>query len=278
MIRSASLLLLFTFLVFQPGCSSSSETGADLPANANDAVPPVSDAQAALNEGTALLDSGETEKAIDALNRAVELDPDLAEAYFRLGVAYGLIEKRDEISEMVADPAEPTPTPDKAKKEKKLNSEIAFEKAVTAYKKIVAKNDEDHVAYFNLGRSYNKLNEDEEAEKALRQAAKLNPEDSEYQTELGAILIKLARYRDAIGPLKKALELDPENIRAQELLEDAEAGRQRIDFSTVKKDDKPSNKTATNSNTNTVAAPEDNKKRQPVEPKDDKPKPAPTAH
>jgi hypothetical protein len=87
--------------------------------------------------------------------------------------------------------------------------------------------------------------------------------DTEYQTELGGIRIKLAQYHEAIQPLKKAVELDPENVRAQELLEDAQAGRQRIDYVSNKKDananansksDANSNSnsnTATNSNTTT---------------------------
>ena len=47
---------------------------------------------------------------------------------------------------------------------------------------------------------------------------------------MGAILVKLAEYAEAIGPLKKATDLDPENTRAIELLEDAEAGKRRIDY------------------------------------------------
>jgi tetratricopeptide (TPR) repeat protein len=100
------------------------------------------------------------------------------------------------------------------------------------------------------------------------------PDDTEYQTELGAILIKLAQYHEAIAPLKKALELDPENIRAQELLEDAEAGRSRVNYSSTPKDDKkPSNSNA-NSNSNSVTT-SDNKLPPPT-PAPNTPKPRPT--
>ncbi len=112
----------------------------------------------------------------------------------------------------------------------KTESDKAFENAVKAYKKILAKNPKDDVAQFNIGRSYNKLNEDKEAVKSLRQAVKFKPEDSEYQTELGAILVKLAQYQEAVNVLKKALKLDENNSQAEQLLEKAEAGRKRIDF------------------------------------------------
>jgi len=226
-----------------------------------------SDARLALIDGTKLLDSGETDRAIDVLSQAVKLDPNLAEAYFQLGVAYALVETRD-AGVMTTD--NDSNADDKGK-EKKPNSVIAFEKAVDGYKKMIAASKDDFASQFNLGRAYNKLNEDENAEKAFERAAELNPEDTEYQTELGSIRIKLAKYREAIPPLKKALELDPENVEALELLEDAEAGRRRVDYtSTPKKDDKKlSNSNSANSNTAT-STPSNSAK--PPEP----PKPAPT--
>jgi len=243
---SAGILLVLV----SAGCSS--RTGSDEAANQNSntaSVEPseINDANLALAEGNKFLDTGETDKAIDALDRAVKLNPDLAEAWFKLGIAFALAEKRDESLEKSE-----TEEANENKKPAKPNSEKAFERAVVAYKKIISANDEDHVAYFNLGRAYNKLNDDEDAAKALKQAVKINPEDTEYQTELGSILIKLAQYHEAIPPLKKALELDPENIRAQELLEDAEAGRSRVNYASTPKEDKK--KPGDNSNSNSNAA------------------------
>lgn len=238
-----SALLL---LALMAGCSRP-------PANSNSeiALPNVpaaeyTDANQALTDGIKLLDAGDTERAIEVLSRAVELNPDLAEAYFRLGIAYSLIEFRDQNE--ARESLEPTPEPSPGEKrptDRKTNSEIAFEKAVAAYKKVIDANPEDHNAYYNMGRALNKLNEDEEAAKALRQAVKLNPDDTEYQTELGSILIKLAKYPEAVAALKKALELDSGNLEAEELLEKAEAGRRRIAFTEM-----PGNKNS-NSNTNT---------------------------
>ncbi len=205
----------------------------------------------ALVEGNRLFDNGETEKAIDVLLQAVKLDPDLAEAHFKLGIAYALIEAKDDsVTEQVE-----TPTPDtknKRPKEIKTNSEKAFANAVAAYKKILAVNKDDDAAHFNLGLAYNKLNEDEDAAKSIREASRLKPDDTQYQTELGSILIKLAKYHEAVGALRKAIELDATNVKAEELLEKAEAGRKRIDFTSVPKDGKK----PANSNTNTQINPE----------------------
>jgi tetratricopeptide (TPR) repeat protein len=275
------LLITGIFVVLvSASCSSPSASGdANQAADANaQQATGLDDANAALAEGTKFLDTGEIDKAIDVLSQAVKLNPDLAEAWFRLGIAYGLAEKRDENlatneNENVDDSSSV------GKKVSKPNSEKAFEKAVAAYKKMVAANDDDHLSYFNLGRAYNKLNEDEDAAKALKQAVKLNPEDTEYQTELGAILIKLAQYREAIPPLKKALELDPENIRAIDLLEDAEAGRSRVNYSSTPKEEKKKPGDNTNSspssNSNSSSTPSNSKLPSPPASSGTRPKPTP---
>ncbi len=196
-------------------------------------LPVFTNADEALAEGDKLFDRSENAKAIEAFQQAVKLNPDLAEAYFKLGIAFSLREKEDAPA-ADAPVEEPTPTKPLKKGKKdvpvKTESDKAFENAVKAYKKILAKDPKNDVAQFNIGRSYNKLNEDREAQKALLQAVKLKPEDSEYQTELGAILVKLAQYAEAVNVLKKAVKLDENNSQAAELLEKAEAGRKRIDF------------------------------------------------
>ena len=262
--RRSCLVLCLLLALTSAACWRSSSGDANANANVGDGVASYGDADQALAEGTKFLDEGEIDKAIDALDQAVKVNPDLAEAWFKLGIAFGLAEKRDETIATEGVPSDETKKP-------KQNSEKAFEKAVTAYKKIIDANPEDDVAYYNLGRAYNKLNKDEDAARALKQAVKIKPDDGEYQTELGAILIKLAQYQEATAPLKRALELDPENIRAQELLEDAEAGRKRVNYSSTPKDDANKNANSnSNANANTSGS-------NSAKPPDVKPSPTPAA-
>ncbi len=212
---------------------------------ADEEVPKFDDAAKALEKGNEYLDASLTEKAINAYKQAVELDEDLAEAHFQLGVAYALEEREDEAEpESEPESTEEKSTPKKTKKSKKSkkderiltkDSEKAFENSIKAYKKYLKENPEDAVAHFNLGRAYNKLYEDEDARKAFEEAVKLSDEDSLYRTELGATLIKLAKYPEAIKQLKKAVALDEYNARAEDLLEQAEAGRKRVDFGAKEK-------------------------------------------
>src|SRR5262245_41760632 len=111
----------------------------DANANANattEALPQYADAATALAEGTKFLDEGDINKAIDALDQAVKLDPNLAEAWFKLGIAHALAEKRDET--LVSNEETLANKEGKAKS----NSEKAFEKAVAAYKKLIDANPE----------------------------------------------------------------------------------------------------------------------------------------
>lgn len=242
-------------------CSSCGRNAANSTeqANSNVAESPfayITDATEALAEGNRLLDENDTEMAIAAFKRAVDLNPDLAEGWFQLGIAYSLVEMQLARSGEVIE----TTTNSKEGRIKK-NSEKAFEKAVEAYKKLIAANPNDDAAQFNLGRTYAKLMKDAAAETAFRQAVKLKPDDTEYLTELGAILIKLARYHEAIDPLRKAIELDDQNVRAQDLLEDAEAGRQRLDYvapkntNTTNANMAANSNAATNTNSNSNSAP-----------------------
>jgi tetratricopeptide (TPR) repeat protein len=201
-------------------------------------LPNYETAEIALAEGNKFFDANENDKAIEAYKQAVEKNPELGEAFFKLGVAYQIREKVYQTDAVVV---EETPTPSPTPKSKKSNSkkdektpvtdaEKAFASAVKALEKTVKKNPKDDAAHFYLGRSLEKLNEDLDALKALKEAVKLQPENSEYQIELGKIYIKLAQYDLAVIALKKALELDEGNLLAEEQLEKAEAGKKRVDF------------------------------------------------
>lgn len=215
--------------------NSNSESAKKMP----EEVPVFTNADEAVAAGDKYLDAVETENAINAFRQATKLNPDFADAFFKLGIAYSLREKEEADAPQKTTETEPTPTtpakrPKKGKKDAPAapvtDAEKAFDSAAKAYEKILKKNPKDEQAQFNLGRAYNKLNRDKEAEKALRQAVKLNADEADFQIELGAILIKLAQYDKAVTILTKAVKLDENNLHAQDLLEKADAGKKRINF------------------------------------------------
>ncbi len=224
--------------MFSAACGSGAAENANMESANTESVeqqiteaPVYTDAETALAGGNELFDQDEIEKAVEAYKQAAKLNPELAEAHFKLGIALALIENEQEL---VITSTEPDNSADTPKEEKKSNSVIAFENAVTAYKKILKKNPKDDVGHYNLGRAYDRLNDDKEARKSLEQAVKLQPENMLYQMELGAVLIKLAQYDEAVRALRKAAEADDANEQVRELLEEAEAGKKRVDFGAEK--------------------------------------------
>lgn len=253
-------LFLSAAIIFQIGCKQTATTDNSNSANANSAnansaipaatiaaanqvnanvkpeetpLPTFTDADAALTEGKKLLDANETEKSVEALKQSVKLNPELAEAHFNLGIALALLENETEGETPTEEPTPAARVKRNSRKKEVLEltpSQKSFAKAAEIYEKVVKKDAKDDQAFFNLGRCYNKLNEDQKAEKAFRQAVKLKPDDAYYQTQLGDILIKLSHYDDAIIALKKARSLDPNDLQVQDLLKKAEAGEERIKF------------------------------------------------
>ncbi|HEV2704500.1 MAG TPA: tetratricopeptide repeat protein [Pyrinomonadaceae bacterium] len=162
------------------------------------------EALALVEKGWEAYRSNRDEEAAAAFRQAVEIDPDFAEAHYKLGLAYDALQKDEE-------------------------ADKAYEEAVRAYRKFVESHEDDWDAHYHLGLALSKLRKHDEAVKAFRQATKLSPEDSDLFYELGLAHSKVAQYDEAVTALKKALDLNPDNYRAQEELERAQAGKVRRD-------------------------------------------------
>src|ERR1051325_7146753 len=86
-------------------------------------------ARAAFERGKELSLRDQDEEAVEAFKQAVNIDPDYAEAYFRMAYSYTALGKKDEAAD-------------------------AFEKAAKAYEKYVRGHAKDARAHFNMGLAY----------------------------------------------------------------------------------------------------------------------------
>jgi tetratricopeptide (TPR) repeat protein len=162
-----------------------------------------SQAKALLDKGKQLyLDDQDTE-AVDAFQQAVKLDPDLAEAHFRLALGYEALDKRED-------------------------AESEYKKAVETYKKHLEASPDDAEAHYNLGVTYANLGNYSEAIREYRQANKLKTDDPDIYYDLGVAHTKLAQYDQAAAAFSKSLEIDPDYYRAQDALNEAKEGIKRI--------------------------------------------------
>ena len=203
---SISLIVIFFLAIGQTACSRKK------PVNANSnlsvegglsAEEVRTQARAYLEEGKQLYINDQDEKAVETLQEAIKLDPELAEAYFRLGLAYVAVGKDQE-------------------------AEDAYKKAIEKYKKYLEENDKDAEAHYNMGQAYAGLHLYSEAVREYRQATRLKDDDSDIFYDLGTALSKLAQYDEAVAAFSRSLDIDPNNTRAEDALEEAREGVQRI--------------------------------------------------
>jgi tetratricopeptide (TPR) repeat protein len=181
------------------------ENGGATPANGEQASSaPSGDAQALYEQGFAAYKANRDEEAVEKLKQAVELAPDFAEAHYRLGLAYNATKQREE-------------------------ADKAFEGAVKAYEKVTKREPKNSDAYYFLGLSYEQLGKYDEAVRALKEAVKNSPEENDDKYfELASAHFHIAQYDEAVRALNKTLEIKPDHYPAQELLEQARNGAQRL--------------------------------------------------
>lgn len=160
-------------------------------------------AKTLLDKGKQLYRDDQDTEAVEAFEQAVQLDPDLAEAHFRLALGYEALGKRED-------------------------AESHYKKAVNAYKKHLEANPDDAEAHYNLGQTYANLGNYSEAIRSYRQATRLKTDDPGIYYDLGVAHTKLAQYDQAAAAFTKSLEIDPEYYRAQDALEEAREGAKRI--------------------------------------------------
>lgn len=194
-------------LVWATGCKRSGQqspnNSAGAPQVSNNLPEDRARARAQLDKGKELYRNDQDAEAVLAFQEAVRLDPNLAEAHFRLGMGYESLGKRDE-------------------------AEGEYKKAVEAYKKYFEQNENDAEAHYALGQSYANLGQYSEAVRQYKEATKLKDDDPDMFYDLGVAYTKLAQYDAAASAFSKSLEIDPDNYRAQDGLDEAKEGIQRI--------------------------------------------------
>src|SRR6266550_4922590 len=204
--KLALLIVILFLLIGQAGCRRNKT--ADANANGSSGISSSAEgdraqARVLLVQGKEFYRTDQDEKAAEAFEQAIKLDPDLAEAHFRLGLAYDALGKEHE-------------------------AEDTYKKAIEKYKKYLENKKDDSEGYYNLGQAYAGLHLYSEAVREYRQAIRLKSDDSDIYYDLGTALTKLAQYDEAAAAFSKSLEIDPENYRAQDALEEAREGVKRI--------------------------------------------------
>jgi len=182
---------------------NTSANGAVTTANESESERSNREARSLVEKGKELYKNDQDEPAAQAFQQAIRLQPDLAEAHLRLGMANAALGKKDEAEE-------------------------SYKKAMRLYKKQIESNSKDHEVFFNLGQAHSLLHQDEEAAHAFRQATRIKSDDEEAFYQLGMSETRLAHYPEAITAFQRALDLNPDDYRATDAIETAREGVNRI--------------------------------------------------
>ncbi len=129
--------------------------------------------------GVLLLDLHKPAEAQAEFQKAVELDPNYAEAHHNLGLSYA--------------------------------EQGQWEQAIVAYRKALSMPvySTPEVGYYNLGRAYAQVGKPKEAEDALRTAIQLQPKLGAAYYQLGLVLTSTGRREEAKAAFRTARDLDP---------------------------------------------------------------------
>ncbi len=120
-------------------------------------------------------------QATGAFKKALELNPDYAEAQHNLGVA--------------------------------LAESGQWEEAIKAYQKTLAMPSNAHAGsvYTNMGWAYYSLGRLDEAERALQQAVRFEPTLGPAYYHLGLVFLKAERREEARAAFRRVVELEPDS-------------------------------------------------------------------
>ncbi|HEY6215425.1 MAG TPA: tetratricopeptide repeat protein [Pyrinomonadaceae bacterium] len=205
--RSILLICAVWLMILAIGCKRSGQqstnNSAGTPEVSNGLAGDRSKARGLLDKGKELYRNDQDDEAVKAFMEAVRLDPELAEAHFRLALGYESLGKQED-------------------------AEKEYKKAVETYKKYLAQNQDDAEAHYALGQTYARLGQFSEAIREYREATKRKEDDADMFYDLGIAYTKLAQYDAAATAFSKSLEIDPDYYRAQDGLDEAKEGIKRI--------------------------------------------------
>lgn len=184
------------------------------PAPTSTPVPtPTPSASDHVNQGMILIEEGKLDAAAAEFQKAIELDPEYADAHRNMGYVYweqGKFEEAITAYEKAIEVA-----PDFGEAYGDMAGALVYldriPEAVAAGEKAIELAPDYANAHNNLGLAYSRQGELEKAIAEYKEAIRLDPDDPQPHTNLGLIYRKQDRLDDAIAEFQEAIRLDPDD-------------------------------------------------------------------
>jgi tetratricopeptide (TPR) repeat protein len=166
-------------------------------------------AEAYYNLGLVYGDKGNIDKAIQFYKKVVELKPQDSDAYTNLGVTYGKNGNLDKAIQFCQKAVELSPQDFEAYTNlgTAYQNKGDFEKAVQSYEKAIKLNPKFSGTYYNLGLVFSRKGNLDKAIQSYDKATKLNPKDLDAFFMLGTAYAQKGKMDDALLNIRKAAQL-----------------------------------------------------------------------
>ena len=166
--------------------------------------------------GAILSEKKELKGAIESYKKSITINPNYAEGYNNLAIAFQKIGKIDLAI-------------DNYKKAINLKSEFSeafnnlgnaiselkkLKEAIPYFEKAIKINPNFAMAIFNLGKAHQDLGHKEEALDYFQQAIKIKPNYADVYNNMGLVLNDLRRFDEALNSYKKAIKFNPKHEKA----------------------------------------------------------------
>lgn len=157
---------------------------------------------------------GDNEKAIEAYKQAVKIDPKHSAAYWGLGLCYGEIKHYQESIDSYKQAIEIQPN--------NIDTHLGlvdsyknlgdYEEAIGTYKKAIGIAPRNTEIYFSLIDLQEQLGHHEEAMESYRHLLEIDPNNESVHTKLAVSLGKLSRAEETVEAYKKVIESIPDDV------------------------------------------------------------------
>jgi len=166
--------------------------------------------------GHQLLKEGDYDLALRAYHKALQLNPQNADAHSVLGAMLGGLGMHDQARIHLRKAIGLNPNDSRANRN--LGLELVrldkFEEALTHYREAVRIDPKFAKAHYNLGKLRLDLGQLDGAEHHLSEAVRLDPDDFLARQSLGVTMRRLGKIPEAITQFQAALERDPDYVSA----------------------------------------------------------------
>ena len=181
--------------------------------------------------GVVLKQTGRISESLVAGQKAVDLDPQDAEAHSNLGNTLRELEKLDEAEASCRQAI--ALKPDFAEAYSNLGNTLQelgrLDGAEVSYRQAIALKSDYATAHYNLGSTLQELGRLEEAEASYRQAIAITPDYAKAHSNLGATLQELGRSEEVEASYRQAIALKPDYTEAHYNLGNTLMGLGRIE-------------------------------------------------